>query len=156
MWQVDFLNSWICCCLFFLEGVGLGGVRGTGGKRFFSFLFIYMHLYFFMVCIFCVKGAIHVHWKKSDWHKFCLALQPTESKSFVMGLFKGDPQVQQVFPFPEGKLKLFINWLNLFIFVKQVQCTWLYDIPICIKPVWFSLPFVSDYGNRYCTKGNKN
>ena len=24
------------------------------------------------------------------------------------------------------------------------------------KPVWFLFPFVSDYGNEYCTKENNN
>lgn len=36
-------------------------------------------------------------------------LQPTESKSFVMGLFQGDPKMQQVFPFPEGKFHFLVE-----------------------------------------------
>ncbi|XP_074633021.1 very long-chain specific acyl-CoA dehydrogenase, mitochondrial-like [Acropora palmata] len=34
-------------------------------------------------------------------HGYATSAKPTESKSFVMGLFQGDPKMQQVFPFPE-------------------------------------------------------
>lgn len=34
-------------------------------------------------------------------HGYATEAKPTESKSFVMGLFRGNPKVEQVFPFPE-------------------------------------------------------
>ncbi|XP_068685928.1 very long-chain specific acyl-CoA dehydrogenase, mitochondrial-like [Montipora foliosa] len=34
-------------------------------------------------------------------HGYATSAQPAETKSFVMGLFRGDPKMQQVFPFPE-------------------------------------------------------
>ena len=72
-----------------------------------------------MKLIKCVNMTVHV----------CLYLliyiscsfsffQSTESKSFVMGLFKGKLNVQQVFPYPEGM------YLNIFFYpLSSYGCT---------------------------------
>lgn len=49
---------------------------------------------------FSLSRAIAVSSQKTR-HGHATSAKPTESKSFVMGLFQGDPKMQQVFPFPE-------------------------------------------------------
>lgn len=49
---------------------------------------------------FSLSRAIAVSSQKTR-HGYATSAKPTESKSFVMGLFQGDPKMQQVFPFPE-------------------------------------------------------
>ena len=139
-----FLNSWIfccCCCFlffsfFFFGRGGGGGVRGTGGKRLvYLQLFIYLFIYLFtctcisfMVCISCVKGAIHVHWKNCNWH-FALLYSPQSQNHLSWVYLKVIPKYSKYFLFQKVNLNCFINWLNLFIiFVKQV----LYNVHDCM------------------------
>ena len=54
-----------------------------------GFLCLYMYVYMYVSSYLYIKSLFSF-------------FQSTESKSFVMGLFKGKLNVQQVFPFPEG------------------------------------------------------
>jgi len=57
--------------------------------------------------------------------------QSTESKSFVMGLFKGKLNVQQVFPYPEGMCLtiFFIPYLGMDVHVLLNQNTF---VCVCV------------------------
>lgn len=61
--------------------------------------------------------------------------QSTESQSFVMGLFKGKLNVQQVFPYPEGMYFtiFFIPYLDMDLHVLLNQNTCLFFFNTCTK-----------------------